>query len=203
MKKICYTSSFLLITSLLLNSCATDRSIAQRIAEFENTQANDATCFVQLNDGTVKYYNNLKLVTGLFNSPHLLADGNTRINASEIKAYQDRDHYAISQKLFVKGKRSSVALETLPGFAVRVVKGRVNVYCRQFFNGVFAADEYYLQAGDNGEIKVYSPELMNTLLRNDPTAFEFYNINKAKNKMPEKLLEAVKLYNNDQLVSRN
>ena len=203
MKKTLYTLPLLLIIICLFQSCATDKSIASRITEFENSRSGDAVCFVQMNDGTIKYYTTLKLVTGIFTSPHLLADGQVKINSTEIKAYQDASHYAISQKIFASGKRSAVAVETLPGFAIRVVQGKLNVYCKKFFNGERAADEYYLQSGDEGEIQVYTPALMGDLVKNDPAAFNFFTSKKIRNKMPEKLLATVKLYNNDQLISKN
>ena len=203
MKKALYTPLFLLIIIILFQSCATDRSVAQRIAEFENSKADEAVCFVQMNDGTIKYYTTLKLVTGVFTSPHLLADGQVKISASEIKAYQDANHYVISQKVFTSGKHSAVAVETLPGFAIRVVQGKLNVYCKKFFNGERAVDEYYLQSGDDGEILVYTPVLMNDMVKNDPAAFNFFNNKKIRNHMPEKLLATVKLFNNDQLISKN
>ena len=203
MKKVLYTISVLLCANIFFQSCATNKSIAQRITEFESATADDPVCFVQLNDGTIKYYTTLKLVTGVFTSPHLLADDQVSIKASEIKAYQNKDHYAISQKTFTTGKRSAVATETLPGFAIRVVKGRLNVYCKKFFNGERAVDQYYLQSGDDGDIVVYTPALMNDLVKNDAAALSFFNTKKVKDHMPEKLLATVQLFNNNQLVSKN
>lgn len=203
MKKALYPFFISLIISMLLISCATDRTIAQRITEFENSQANEPACYVQRNDGNFINYTTLKLVTGIFTSPHLLADGQIRINPVEIKAYQNQDHYAVSQKIFESGKHSAVAQETLPGFAIRVVKGKVNVYSKKFFNGQRAANEYYLQAGETGAIKLYTPELMNEMIKNDAAALEFFNNKNKKALMPEKMLVTVQLYNHDQLVSKN
>lgn len=203
MKKLCYTFVVLLCTNIFFQSCATNKSIAQRITEFELATADDPVCFVQWNDGSIKYYTTLKLVTGVFTSPHLLGDDQVKIAAYQIKAYQDKDHYAISQKLFVSGKRSAVATETLPGFAVRVVKGKLNVYCKKFFNGERAVNEYYLQSGDDGDIQVYTPALMNDLVKNDAAALSYFNTKKVKDHMPEKLLATVQLFNNSQMVSKN
>lgn len=203
MKKTILILSNLLIISFLLNSCSVDRSIAQRISSFENIPDNNQDVYVQYNDGSIKHFKSLELVTGVFTSPHLLADNNIKINASEIKAYQDKTSFAISQKTFVSGIRSAVALDALPGFAVRVIKGKVNVYCKKFFNGAHAADEYYLQFGDKGEIRVYSPELMNSLLKNDLAAYDYFNSKSNKNKMPEKLIETIKILNNGQIASNN
>ena len=203
MKKLFYTFVVLLSINIFFQSCATNKSIAQRITEFESATADDRVCFVQWNDGSIKYYTTLKLVTGVFTSPHLLGDDQVKIAAYQIKAYQDKDHYAISQKLFVSGKRSAVATETLPGFAVRVVKGKLNVYCKKFFNGERAVNEYYLQSGDDGEIQVYTPALMNDLVKNDAAALSYFNTKKVKDHMPEKLLATVQLFNNNQMVSKN
>ena len=79
MKKVLYTTIILLIINVLLTSCTVDRSIAQRISEFESTNGDENPCYVQKNDGTIVYYTTLKLMTGIFKSPYLLADDNIRI----------------------------------------------------------------------------------------------------------------------------
>lgn len=203
MKKLLFKAVLLFSLISFLNSCATDRSIAQRISDYENTVADDPVCFIQRNDGTIQNFTTLKLVTGVFTSPHLLADGQVKIKPEEIKAYQNQDHYAVSQKLLVSGKQSHVARETLPGFAIRVVKGKVNVYCKKFYNGERAVNEYYLQPGEEGQIKLYSPQLMNEIVKNDAAAYNYFNSKTVKEHMPQKLLAAVQLYNNNQMVSRN
>ena len=203
MKKSLYAFPILLVMCILLDSCLMDRSIAQHITDFENVTQNETPCFVQKNDGAITYFTTLKLVTGMFTSPHLLADGQLKIKPDEIKAYQDNDHYAVSQKIFVSCKRSHVAMETLPGFAIRVVKGKLNVYCKKFFNGERAVSQYYLQAGDEGEIRLYTPELMNDLVKADATAFEFFNNKDAKKQRSEKIVATVEMFNNGQMISKN
>ena len=203
MKKIIYSFPILLIVTILLGSCATDRSIAQRINDFSKASPAENQCFVQKNDGSIQYYSTLKLETGVFTSPHLLADGQVKIKANDIKAYQTSEFYAISQKIFISGKISHVARKTLPGFAIRVVKGKLNVYCKKFFNGQWAMNEYFLQSGDNGEIKYYSPELLSEMVKSDAAAYNYFNNNKVKKDMQDKILATAKLFNDNKLVSNN
>ena len=110
---------------ILLNSCVTSKnSIDQFKTEIESPKEG-AACFVQMADGSVKNYATLKLVTGVFQTPHLLADGSIIITATEVKAYQNNDHYAVAQKEFTPLKNSFVAVNALPGFAVRIAKGKL------------------------------------------------------------------------------
>ena len=156
-----------------------------------------------MNDGTIKEYKSLKLVTGAFNTPYLLADGKIKIKASQIIAYQNKDHYAISQKTFSSGKMTHVATETLPGFAVRTVKGRLNVYCKKYFNGQVAVDEFFLQAGNEGRIQPYSTELMNQLVKDNSEAFTFFNSKNFKGRLPEKLHATAQMYNGGAFITKN
>jgi len=109
---------------IILNSCTTSKnSIDQSKPETENPKE-ETSCFVQMNDGTIKNFGTLQLVTGVFKTPHLLGDGKVTITAAEIKAYQNRDHFAISQKEIADATRPSyVAVDALPGFAVRIPGG--------------------------------------------------------------------------------
>ena len=170
---------------------------------FENATVDEQPCFVQRNDGTIQYFSTLKLVKGIFNSPHLLADGEIKINPGEIRAYQDKDHYAVSQKVFSSGKYSRVADEALPGFGIRVLKGKLNVYNKKYFNGERAMNEYFLQSGDEGEIRKYTPELMNELVKTDATASNFFNDKNTKTEMTGKILATVELFNTGQLITKN
>ena len=97
-----------------LNSCTSSKnSIDQHKAETESVKE-DASCFVLLKDGTVKNYSSLKLVTGVFKTPHLVADGNVVINPEEIKAYQNKEHFAVSQKQFNLTKKSWTIVISAP-----------------------------------------------------------------------------------------
>jgi hypothetical protein len=96
-----------------------------------------------------------------------------------------------------------VAVEALPGFAVRVAKGKLNVYSLKYYNGHNTTEKFYLQSGDDGQIVAYSPEVMKELLRDNSEAFNFFtNKNKAA-VFPKKLLAAVDIYNNSRYVSKN
>ncbi len=203
MKKPLSTTAMLLCSIILLNSCANNSiSHTQRKTDFENSKKS-AVCFVQYKDGTVKNFKSLKLVTGLFTAPHLLADGKLKIRSKQIAAYQNGEHFAISQDSFSNGRQNAVAIETLPGFAIRTVKGNLNVYCKKYYNGQVAVDEYFIQAGDNGRIIAFTKEQLNEIVKNNSKALAFFNSNKNKGTLSEKLLATAELYNNVQSLSKN
>jgi len=205
MKKHLPSVALVLCTLTILNSCSTSSiSRTQRKADIANSKENNAAeCFVKMNDGSIREYKSLRLVTGAFTAPYLLADGKIRIKASQITAYQNKELYAVSQKTFCCGRLSYVATETLPGFAVRTVKGRLNVYCKKYYNGQVAVDEFFLQAGNEGKIQAYSPELMNELLKDNTEAITFFNNKKFKGSLPEKLHATAQLYNGGQFMTKN
>ena len=187
MKNYLYTVAVLTAVTML-TSCATSSiTKEERKTAIASSREQNTCCFVKLNDGTVKEYGSLKLVTSPFATPFLLADDKIKIKPADIIAYQNKEHYAISQKTFCCGRKSKVAVETLPGFAIRTVKGKLNVYCKKYYNGQATVDEYFLQAGMNGEIKAYSPELMNSLVKDNPEAYNLFNDKKFKGRLPEKL----------------
>jgi hypothetical protein len=206
MKKILTAMPVLLSIVLLLNSCSTGKNAVTERKTGTEAKENAASCFVQLNDGTIKNYTSLKLITGMFKAPHLLADGKTRINASQIKAYQNEIHYAVSQNTFCCGRKSYVAVETLPGFAVRIIKGKLNVFVKKFFNGQHAVDEFFLQAGSDGQIVPYTPETMSELVKSNQDAYNLFNNNHKRNNVNtlEKIQASAYLFNNaDQFISKN
>lgn len=204
MKTPLSTVALLLSILTIFNSCSTSSvSRSQRRADIVNSKENTDECFVKMSDGTIKQYKSLTLVTGAFSTPYLLADGKTKIKASQIIAYQNKNHYAISQKTFCCGRMSYIATETLPGFAVRTVKGRLNVYCKKYYNGQAAVDEFFLQAGNEGKIQPYSPELMNLLVKDNTEAFTFFNNKNFKGRYPEKIHTTAQLYNGGALITKN
>jgi len=71
----------------------------------ENLNDGPLTCFVQLNDGAIQNYSTLKLVTGVFVTPHLLADNKIIINSGDIIAYQNKEHYAVTAKILTSKKK--------------------------------------------------------------------------------------------------
>ena len=187
---------------LILNSCASSKNSVEQPKTAAESTKDQAACFVQMNDGSIKNYTSLKLVTGVFKTPHLVADDKIVITTADIKAYQSKDHYAIAQKGFTAGKPGSVAVEALPGFAVRVARGKINVYAVKFYNGHNTTEKFYLQSGDEGQIAAYTPELMKTLIRDNSEAFNYFSGKKAA-PLPKKLLATIDIYNNSWYISMN
>ena len=168
-----------------------------------NKNATAIKCFVQKTDGTIQYYSSIKLVTGIFITPYLLADGNIKLNSGTIKAYQNKEHYAISQQSLEAGHQSKVAKETLPGFAIRIAEGPLNIYSKKRFNGAIAVDEIFVQVGHDGEILPYSPELMQSLVKDHPEALELLKSKKKINPVSKKLQAVAALYNRSQMLTKN
>jgi hypothetical protein len=158
-----------------------------------------------MKDGRIRHFNSLKLVTGVFTAPHLLADDGIKIYPSEIVAYQNKDHYAVSQTMLAGGRKSYVATETLPGFAVRIAEGKLNIYAKKFNSGAKCAEEYFMQWGNDGKIYAYTPELMNDILKDNPEAANYFKNKKNKVSLSKKLQTTASLYNNntETLVSKN
>ena len=189
---------------VLLISCKTNSISKTQLADESNhSKENRTNCFIVKNNGEMVEFNTLKLVTGPFSTPYLLANGKTRIKARQIIAYQNKDHYAVSQKTFCCGRVSHVATVTLPGFAIRITKGRLNVYCKKYFNGQVAVDEFFLQAGEDGKIMEYSPKLMNELVNDNNEAYKYFNDKKIRARLPEKIETTARLYNGEQMLSKN
>ena len=190
--------------TILLNSCAVSKnSISLQNTEVKNLTEASPGCFVQLNDGTITQFTTLKLVTGVLSTPHLLGDGKVVINAKDIIAYQNEKHYAVTSKILTSKKSAAVAVETLPGFAVKVLSGKLNVYCRKYYNGANTADEYFLQDGNDGHIIAFSKEVLKNMLKEDAKALEFFNSKTKISPRSKKILTAVEMYNTGQLMTKN
>jgi len=204
MKKISTIFTSFVAATLLMSSCSTNKilSIDKDQVKKELTNTSSAS-FVKKKDGTIVFYNSLELKKGVFTSPHLLANGKIKIMPSEIVSYQNQDHYAVSQNTFSNGRKSFVAVKTLPGFGVRVVKGKLNIYCKQYFNGRAAIDEFYIQTGNEGKIYLYSPELMKELIRDNNVALNYFNQPEDLNDYSKKLQTTAEIYNNGMLMSKN
>jgi hypothetical protein len=195
----------LICTVLMLNSCTvSNNSIASQKEDFENlNESGTATCFIQLKDGTIKHYKTLQLVTGVLTSPHLLADNKEIIKGKDIIAYQNHKHYAVSSQYLTSKKNPAVASETLPGFAVKVLSGKLNVYCRKFYNGSNTVNEYFLQHGKDGNIVSYSNAVLKNIIKEDAKALEYFK-NKIKTTSKfKKILTVVEMYNNGQMLTKN
>ena len=194
----------LISTTILISSCATSKNSAgQEQTTLKNVNETSAGCFVQLNDGTIKQFTTLKLVTGVLTTPHLLGDGKVVINSKEIIAYQNEKQYAVSSKILTSKKSANVSVETLPGFAVKVLSGKLNVYCRKYYNGTNTSDEYFLQNGNDGYIVAYSKDILKNMLKDDLNASAFFNSKTKVSPRSKKILTAVEIYNKGQMMTKN
>ncbi|MFN8243303.1 MAG: hypothetical protein U0X40_04540 [Ferruginibacter sp.] len=175
MKKIVPLTALMGLT-LVFGSCSTSKdSLATADNEaYATGKENTASCFIQKKDGSIIRYQSLRLVNSVFNSAYLLADGSTRIYGNDIRSYQTRDYFAVSQAQFVNGRKSHVSTECLPGFAVRIARGKLNVYCKKFYNGSRAVNEYYLQQGEDGKIQVYSAGVFLEMIKENAAATAFF-----------------------------
>lgn len=194
----------LLCTVATLGACSTANNLsAEREVFLQNAKETNVACFIQKTDGSIQHFSSLKLVTGPFASPYLLGDGITRIEASEITAYQNADHYAVSPAKLENTRKSRVAVESLPGFAVRITKGNLNIYCKKYYNGARAVDELYVQEGEDGKIQPYSEALLAELLKKNPAAAALFNNKKKAGPAIKKLQALADVYNRGQLISKN
>ena len=204
MKNFIPAVAMLISSTILVNSCAVSKnSIAPQKSAIKNVDEASASCFIQLNDGSIKQFTTLKLVTGVLATPHLLGDGNTIINSKDIIAYQNDKHYAVSAKILTSTKSGTVSVETLPGFAVKVLWGKLNVYCRKFYNGANTSNEYFLQNGSDGYIVAYSKDVLKSMLKDDINASAFFNSKTKISPTSKKMLAAVEIYNKGEMMTKN
>jgi hypothetical protein len=160
-------------------------------------------CFVQYNNGLFKNFKSLVLIRGIGQSPHLLADKQIRIYTDDIICYQNEDHFALSADGFLKGGHNSkIASETLPGFAVRIMKGKLNIYVKKYKSGPRVVDEFFFQGGNQREVIVYTPDLMESLIRKMPQALEFYNEYKKQLPKTKELIATAHIFNHTYLASK-
>ena len=191
--------------ALLVTSCATGKdSVVISQPEIEkqtdDESSKKADCYVVMNDGTIRKYSKIKLVTGVLITPYLLGDGEVKILPIQIKAYKDANYYAISQREFYNTNKTHVANNVLPGFAVRELKGDVNVYSLQYFNGSNIYKKFFLQKGKDGKIMPYTTQLLNEYAKNNMEVKNFVTKKKAKQR---DLIAVVENYNNSISVSKN
>ncbi len=204
MKKALPAIAVLVCAAILLNSCAvSSNTVTAQNPKVENSNDGSKSCFVQFNDGTVKQYSSLKLVTGVLTTPHLLADNNIVLNAKDIMAYQDNHYYAVSSKIITSNKKSQVAVDALPGFAIKILSGKLNVYSRKYYNGGNTVEEFFLQQGNDGFIIAYSKDVLKSMLKEDNKALEFFNGKTKVTPWSKKILAAVEIYNNGQMITKN
>jgi len=197
---IIYLLIIALCVSMLVNSCAAGRnSVKIEYARSEKV-VEKTDCYVVLRDGTVKSFSTLKLVTGFFKTPHLLADGYVKIMAGDIKEYRDANNYAIAQTAFYNKVKTHVATNVLPGFALREIKGDLNVYSIRFYNGSNVYKKYFLQKGIDGKIVPYTAQILNEYAKDNAEVKNFLSKKKRKQ---NQLLAVVNNYNNSISISKN
>ena len=191
--------------ALVLSSCSTSKNsiaIEKPIAINDIAKEENKNCFVVSNDGTVTHYKSLKLVTAILSTPYLLADGKVKIMPDEIKAYKDKKHYAISQKIFYTEEKGHVATHVLPGFAVKEKSGSINVYSLQIYSVGKVYKKYFLQNGENGAILAYSPILLHDYINNDASFANEIELTKKKMNT-KKVLSIVDSYNGSTSITKN
>lgn len=204
MKRTIPFISAICCAAILLQACAGSKnSLSDKSTEIVNNKVTNGTCYVEFTDGSTKQFASLKLITGIFKTPHLLADNKQVLNSKEIKSYYDGQYFAVSDKALTTSKTSYVAVDALPGFARRIATGKLNVYSRKFYNGNNSVEEYFLQIGSNSPIVAYSTEVMKGILKDNAKALEYFNSNAKVSPVSKKILTAVEIYNNGELLSKN
>lgn len=204
MKKAIRTLVALSLVINILSSCSVGKNAISGQQEGIIRNSNTGSgCYVQIKDGSTRDFTSIKMVTGVFKTPYLLADGKEIIEPADIIAYKNEELYAVSPLLLTSKKKSFVAVKTLPGFAVKIVSGKINVYHRKFYNGSNTVDEYFIQDGDDGFIVSYTKDLLKGLLKEDAKAMAFLNSNSKVTPKSSKIVMAIELYNNGQLITKN
>lgn len=203
MKNIIPASAMLFACLCSFSSCSVSKdSLSDANTDYTMAKEANTSCFIQKKDGSVVKYSSLRQVNSVFNSAYLLADGKERIYPGDIKAYQTSDYYAVSQNFFANGHKSHVSVGCLPGFAVRIVKGKLNVYRKKIYNGSRAVDEYFLQAGDDGKIVAYSPAVLKEMVKDNADATSFIN-NAKRTPLIKKLQATAAIVNSDRIAAKN
>lgn len=187
----------------VLNSSCSKTICAYKTDSFKASKVSSSSSFVKLKNGRTVYYNKLEIIKGVFTAPHLLANENIKIKPSEIEAYQIEDHYAVSQKYIMNGHKSAVAVDALPGFAKRVVKGKLNVYSKKYFNGRFATDEFFLQSENDSRIYAYTPELFKQMIEDNKDALNYYCKEIVDVDASKKITTTAEMYNQAVYITRN
>jgi hypothetical protein len=187
----------------VLNSSCSKLGCVYKTNPSNVSKLSNSSSFVKLKNGRTVYYNKLEIIKGVFTAPHLLANESIKIKPSEIEAYQIGDHYAVSQKYIVNGHKSAVAVDALPGFAKRVVKGKLNVYCKKYFNGRFATDEFFLQSENDSRIYAYTPELLKQMIEDNEAASKYYQKETVGIEPSKKITNTAEMYNQSTLMTKN
>ena len=187
----------------VLNSSCSNTICVYKTDPLNASKVSNSSSFVKLKNGRTVYYNKLEIIKGVFTAPHLLANESIKIKPSEIEAYQIGDHYAVSQKYIMNGHKSAVAVDALPGFAKRVVKGKLNVYSKKYFNGRFATDEFFLQSENDSRIYAYTPELFKQMIQDNEAASSYYQKETVGVEPSKKITTTAEIYNQAVYMTRN
>ena len=202
MKNVLNAIAGLALFTVLNSSCSNTNCVFKTDA-LNASKVSNISSFVKLKNGRTVYYNKLEIIKGVFTAPHLLANESIKIKPSEIEAYQIEDHYAVSQKYIMNGHKSAVAVDALPGFAKRVVKGKLNVYCKKYFNGRFATDEFFLQSENDSRIYAYTPELFKKMIEDNEEALKYYHKETVGVDPSKKITNTAELYNQSAFMTKN
>lgn len=195
MKTVYSFSTTFLAVATLVSSCAVSKNglTDQKPATKQNTPQS-GECIVEFKNGQVKKYSTLKLVTGMLQVPHLVADGKENIVAADIRSYTTSEVYAVSQTEFYPKAKSYVAKEVLPGFAKRVVKGSVNLYAMSMYNGHNVYEKFFIQSGDEGAIVPCTPEVLGSHVQDNSEITNYLN-RKNKKVTSKEIVDLVTTYN--------
>jgi len=163
--------------------------------------ANSKVDYIKLKDGSVHTYHTLVLVQGAFVSPHLLANGKEKVFADDIVEYRTNGQLAVSQHCLKGSKKSNISADALPGFAIRIMQGPVNVYARKIHNGTTMVTEYYLQS-NNGPIELCTPATVKTSFGNNVAALQIFE-ERSKDNLYNRLRAAVEIMNTSSMSASN
>ena len=191
--------------ALVLSSCSTTKNSLAIEKPIPLSVSNDdvgKNCFVVNKDGSTTVYSSLKLVTAIFATPYLLADGKVKIMPDQIKAYKDKKHYAVSQKIFFEEVKGHVATHILPGFALKEKSGQINVYSLQLYAVGKVYKKYFLQNGDDGAILPFSTKLLQEYVKNEASLSKEIDLNKKKISI-RKIFSIVDEFNNPSTITKN
>jgi hypothetical protein len=192
----------ILLTSIFSFSTTAIAKIPQVAAIHEPIDGGSG-CFVQYADGTLKRFSTLKLVTKMFKAPHLLADDSVVIIASELKAYQNEQGYAVAQSELGLNKKSFVAKNVLPGFAERVANGSINIYSVKFYNGQNTTQKLFMQDGNGTPIVPCTKQMLENALKDNIEALAVLSSLEKNMSDTKKILAAVEVFNQSKLISKN
>ncbi len=149
---------------LLFSSCSVNKTLTNQSSFDFNSKDADQIPYVRFKNGKMLYCQTLELKKGIFTSPHLIGDGWYKIETADVAEYKLNGQLAMSEEKLNDKKHSNVSIGALPGFAVQIVKGNLNVFHRKYFNGRNAVNRYYLQIGNEGPIMLYNAKSMKELI---------------------------------------